>query len=78
MNLQELADMPGYGKAAKQLRKSGHFIEEIIMEDLMDWLDDKVVIVIEGDNMRLHHNGENDWHEPIETKMQKAMAGANQ
>lgn len=58
IDLHELANTPGAGKAKAALIKAGKWKEEYTFQDVCDMLDEKNVIVISRGKLACHHAGE--------------------
>lgn len=76
IDLHELANTPGAGKAKQALIKAGQWDEDYTFQDVCDFLDKKTVTITFNGNVVIHHEGElffiDDY---FESKLRNAMEG---
>lgn len=70
LDLNELANMPGYGRAQQVIKDKGFWREDYTFDDVVDWLETKNVVVSTMGNAKLVHDMDCGH---IENSLRKAM-----
>ena len=72
IDVHELANMPGAGKAKAALKKAGFWKEDYSFQDLCIALDEANVTIETEDGVTIQHDGIHEWSD-IQQKLRKVM-----
>lgn len=70
--LNELANMPGYGRSQNIVKNKGYWREEYTFDDVVDRLEDKDVLIFREDDVLCKHN-DYEYADSLESQLRKAM-----
>lgn len=72
LDLNELANLPGYGRAQNIVKNKGYWREEYTFDDVVDMLSNKDVLIYKGDKILCDFR-DYEFDDCLEIELRKAM-----